>query len=536
MFRPFVGKPSGNRDPKKPADDDVALPPGGGQGGILGIASDDTLLSYLCAHPEAVDIRALPVDSPGVNTLKQAGAHTIVPLVAQGELVGFIMLGPRLSALGYNIPDKQLLNRLSTQAAINLKVALLAETQQKRARILERMAQEMQVAQVVQKTLLPKTLPQVDGWNIDSYWKPAHEVGGDFYDFIHFADGRLGIVIGDVTDKGVPAAIVMASTRSILRTIAMRYVSPGAVLSRVNDLLRPDIPERMFITCLYMVIDPVHGHLRMANAGHNIPILKKPGHINEIMVRGMPLGILPGMEYEEVQLELEPGSTIILYSDGITEARDQSGELFGTRRLVEALGHVGTEQGITENILSELRSFTGSGWEQDDDITLVNAAFIEFPHSVTPIKTLIEELFPSERAHILIEFSLPSLSGNDRVAMEKVASTLDRYSLNEETLERIRTAVAETALNAIEHGNQYQPELPVTLQVLTTKNALSIRISDCGEGGPIPESVTPDLSSKLEGTQQARGWGLFLIRSMVDDMRIFPGETGNTVELLYRLD
>ena len=510
--------------PQLESHEEMHIPPG------------DPLVSFFILHPEVIDVQDLPLESLGVKTLKQAGVKTVVPLVAQGELIGMLSLGRRMSEQDYSSSDRRLLNRLSTHAAIALKVAELAHIQETRARELERMDHDLQMAQIIQKTLLPKSIPVIDGWKIGSYWKPAQAIGGDFYDFIHFPDGRLGIVIGDVTDKGVPAALVMAETRSILRAVAMRYISPGPVLARVNNLLGPDIPERMFITCLYTLVDPMHGHLRFANAGHNLPVLQDANGMREIMVRGMPLGIFPGMEYEEIEVDLEPRSTLLLYSDGLSEAHDPAGEIYGIPRIKEVLGRAKGEQSLIEDLLDGLKGFTGLAWEQEDDITILTAAFEEMQISLPEQhRSLLEELYPGEPAHVMSEFSLPSLSGNDRAAMERVAAVLEPYDLEKSLLQRIRTAVAETALNAIEHGNNYQPELPVTIRVMTARKALSILVSDCGDNGTIPDTTPPDLTAKLEGKQSSRGWGLYLIKSMTDDLRVFTQESGNTVELLFKL-
>jgi serine phosphatase RsbU (regulator of sigma subunit) len=194
-------------------------------------------------------------------------------------------------------------------------------------------------------------------------------VGGDFYDFFELESGEVAVVIGDVTDKGVPAAMVMAAARSVLRASGTRIVSPGDVLRRVNDLLVPDIPERMFVTCLYAVVDPATGRIRFANAGHNLPLARTADGSVELRATGMPLGLLPGMEYEEVEAVLAPGETLLLYSDGITEAHDPEREMFGTERLAERVAGGGAE--LIDGVLTSLRRFTGEAWEQEDDITIV---------------------------------------------------------------------------------------------------------------------------------------------------------------------
>ncbi len=230
------------------------------------IAPYDPLTAYFLSAPGAVEIDKLRMDSPALKALQAAGVKMAVPLVSQGELVGLLNLGPRLSEQDYSTDDRALLNDLSTQAAPALRVAQLVREKRIQEIERERIEQELRVARLIQQTLLPKEVPELPGWQISSYYQPAREVGGDFYDFLYFEDGRMGIVIGDVTDKGVPAALVMATTRSILRSIAHASISPGKVLEQANDLLHPDIPPKMFVTCLYAILDPVSGHLEYANA------------------------------------------------------------------------------------------------------------------------------------------------------------------------------------------------------------------------------------------------------------------------------
>ena len=187
-----------------------------------------------------------------------------MPLLSQGELIGLLNLGPRLSEQDYSADDRRLLNNLAGQAAPAVRVAQLARQQQAEAQERERIDQELKVARVIQQTLLPQGVPEIEGWELRAFYQPAREVGGDFYDFLDLGDGKLGLVVGDVTDKGVPAALVMATTRAILRAAAERLESPSAVLQRVNEMLHPDIPEKMFVTCLYAVLDHDTGRLRYA--------------------------------------------------------------------------------------------------------------------------------------------------------------------------------------------------------------------------------------------------------------------------------
>jgi len=237
----------------------------------------------------------------------------------------------------------------------------------------ERVEQELHVARRIQQASLPKEVPTLEGWQISPLYQPAREVGGDFYDFFELPDGRLGIVVGDATGKGVPAALVMASTRSMLRAVAQASnYSPGEVLRRVNDPLVTDIPPNMFITCFYCILDPESGRLKYANAGHDLPYLhRRRGEAEELRARGMPLGLMPGMGYEEKEIVLEAGEATLFYSDGLVEAHDPEGHMFSFPRLRALIAQHAEKESLEKALLEELYTFVGEGWEQEDDITLL---------------------------------------------------------------------------------------------------------------------------------------------------------------------
>jgi predicted ester cyclase len=240
----------------------------------------------------------------------------------------------------------------------------------------ERIEQDLTVARSIQQASLPKEVPTLEGWQIAPYYQPAREVGGDFYDFLELPNGRLGIVVGDATGKGVPAALVMASGRSMLRALAQASNSPRDVLRRVNNALVTDIPPNMFVTCFYAVLDPESGLLRYANAGHDLPYLHHhDGEAKELRATGMPLGLMSSMGYEEMELVLEAGESVLFYSDGLVEAHDPKGEMFGFPRLRALLAEHAEERALGDFLLGELYSFVGAGWEQEDDITLVTLRF-----------------------------------------------------------------------------------------------------------------------------------------------------------------
>jgi serine phosphatase RsbU (regulator of sigma subunit)/anti-sigma regulatory factor (Ser/Thr protein kinase) len=527
------------------------------------IAPDDPIVAYFQRAGGAVDIDSLTLNSPALTGLRAAGVKLVVPLVSQGELIGVLNLGSRLSEQEYSGDDRRLLDNLASHAAPAVRVAQLVRQQEVEARERESIAQELRIAHLIQQTLLPKQLPDLWGWQIGAYYQPARAVGGDFYDFIELPDGLIGIVVGDASSKGVPAALVMATTRTMLRAAAQRVVAPSLVLERTNEVLCADIPANMFVTCLYAVLNPETGHLRYANSGHCLPYLRTGEDALELRATGWPLGLMPGVTYEEKETFIEPGSSIVLYSDGLVEAHDPSGEMFGSKRVAALMREVPTEaeermpgsslgSQLIDHLLTDWGRFTGEEYEQEDDITLVSierSATAGWTGAAgAPALTATGAISDNGsnagnesgngamNARVLAEFDVPSEPGNERLVMDKVEVAVGDLALPSARLERLKTAVAEATMNAIEHGNKNRAELPVVVRVLATDNDLLVSITDQGGGSQsIPNPQVPDLEAKLAGLQSPRGWGLFLIKNMVDDMRVSSDESHHTVELVMHL-
>lgn len=517
VFRRGEASPEIRTDPvpeEEPSAAAVAIPAG------------DPLETLLVSAAAPVEVKGLSLQSEALDELRAAGVELIVPLVGQGELLGALYLGPRLSDQPYSTDDRKLLASLASQVAPAMRVAQLVQSQQAEAKERERINQELQVAALIQQTLLPHDLPRRPGWNVDAFYRPARAVGGDFYDFVEFEDGRLGVIIGDVTDKGVPAALVMATCRSTLKAAASRHDSPGQVLAEVNDSLVDEIPPAMFVTCLYAIIDTETGELVLANAGHNLPYVRTARGVIELRATGMPLGLLPGMEYEECGYALGDGEVMVLSSDGITEAHSPAGEMYGFGRLLGRIAASSPGIDLVAAVVEDVESHSGAGSDQEDDITLVVVRR-------TASARESASAFDRDSLDILARFSLPSEEGNERLAIDEVVAQLTPRGLSGGTLERLKTAVSETVMNAIEHGNEFRAELPVDVEVaIRNGGAVVVRVTDRGGGKEIPDPEVPDLESKLAGEQAPRGWGLFLIEEMVDEMRTWSDGDLHTVELV----
>ena len=306
----------------------------------------------------------------------------------------------------------------------------------------------------------------------------------------------------------------------------------------------------MFVTCLYAVLNPATGELRFANAGHNLPYLRTADGVVELRATGWPLGLMPGVDYEEKVVTVAPHSSLLLFSDGLTEAHDAQREMFGTPRVISLMGLADSGSALIDRLLLELEHFTDSEQEQEDDITLVTLERAQSPfefdeatgeshetaaalpaHALSAEDTLIG---PGDTpAQLLAEFEIPSEPGNERRAIALVENAVQGLKLPLAQLERLKTAVGEATMNAIEHGNQNRAELPVVVRVLATETNLAVQIRDQGGARAIPTNPqTPDLDAKLAGLQSPRGWGLFLIKNMVDEMHVASDDRHHTVELI----
>jgi len=336
------------------------------------LSADDPLAGYLSRAAGAVDIRHLDLDSPALKALRDAGVVLVVPLISGGSSIGLLALGPRKSERDYTTDDRGLLNALASYAAPALRVGQLVRDQQEQALRRERIDQQLNVARLVQRQFLPASPPDLPGWRMAAYYSPALRVGGDFYDFIALPGGRVMVVFGDVADKGVPAALVMASTHALLRAAAPRLVSPGAVLEQVNELLCDDTPAQIFVTCFALVLHGESGQVTFANAGHDVPYVRTARGVAELRAKGMPLGLMPGMTYEEKTFRFQAGDRALVYSDGLSEAHGPGREMFGFHRVAALAGRGASTQELLDVCLRELSAFTGPGYEQEDDITLLS--------------------------------------------------------------------------------------------------------------------------------------------------------------------
>jgi serine phosphatase RsbU (regulator of sigma subunit) len=351
----------------------------------LRFSVDDPLLAPILADSERV-ICAEGCDQDGLIALRQAlgmAEYIAFPLGGEPQQpMGVLIAGNSVSSAAYHpqiradseyvVGLANLVSQVATAIHMRREIEAREQRLKQEAHARERVEQELHVARQIQQASLPEAVPALVGWDISPNYRPAREVGGDFYDFLELEDGRLGLVVGDATGKGVPAALVMSTTCGMLRAVTQASdYSPGEVLQRVNEALATRIPANMFVTCFYGVLDPKSGSFAYANAGHDLPYVRRGGDAEELMARGMPLGLMPGMTYEEKEIELEAGEAALFYSDGLVEAHNPEGEMFGFPRLQTLVAEHAKGEPLVDFLMEELYSFTGERWEQEDDITLV---------------------------------------------------------------------------------------------------------------------------------------------------------------------
>ncbi|HSD82566.1 MAG TPA: SpoIIE family protein phosphatase, partial [Anaerolineae bacterium] len=320
--------------------------------------ADDDPARVVLAAPEGV-VRALGLQTP-----------VVVPLRGRTELVGALLVDGRTEEL-LNSPRRlNILNGIASQASTSIEsVQLLADLAMRQ--VLEH---ELDLAREIQKSFLPECCPEVPGYELAAAWRSARRVGGDFYDFMLLANGNVGIGIADVADKGVPAALFMALSRTLMRATTMSGRTPSDALRRTNTLIISDARSDLFVTVFYGLLHPRSGNFTYANAGHNPPLWLnvRSGIVQRLLQHGMALGVIPDMPLSEHEIQIEPGDVLALYTDGVTEALNVEGEEFGVQRLeavVQAHG-TGSAEEIVAAIEAAVDEFVGNE-PPFDDFTLV---------------------------------------------------------------------------------------------------------------------------------------------------------------------
>jgi serine phosphatase RsbU (regulator of sigma subunit) len=292
-----------------------------------------------------------------------------IPLLIKSDLFGVLLVEESKGARRFRARRFEIINGIAQQIAL----AIQNDRLQSEMVVRERLETEIQLAQQIQQTFIPERLPEHPGWELAARWKTARQVGGDFYDLIELPNHKLGIIIADVADKGVPAALFMALTRTLVRAAAFEAPTPADALQRVNELLIPDTRQGMFVTAVYAVLDQETGDFTYANAGHNPPFwIRFDGQIEKLTRTGIALGVLDANPISQRKIRINPGESVLLYTDGVTEAFSPDGGLFGESRLIEIIRSNGsnTAESLLDAVDAGLDGFIGP-LPLSDDLTLL---------------------------------------------------------------------------------------------------------------------------------------------------------------------
>lgn len=294
------------------------------------------------------------------------------PLIVRGETLGLLHIEGRVGDPPFSQEDLDLLSGVAHQAAVVIHNASLHQRLMTR----QRLERDLRLARQVQQSFLPSELPQVPGYAFNHEYAPLYEVGGDFYDFLRLPSGKLAVLIGDISGKGISAALLMARLTSELRYYAISESDPSRVLARANEFLLKNAHDNMFATAIYLVLDPATHRITIANAGHIPAQLWRAakGCVEPLDdSTNMALGVLTETQYDQSVLELNPGDRLLLSTDGVIEATNQEHEEFGQQRLRDIMGQSEATD-LCGEVLREVRHFTGEMSSNIDDITLVSLA------------------------------------------------------------------------------------------------------------------------------------------------------------------
>jgi len=290
----------------------------------------------------------------------------------QGQHYGILAVVNKQNSFPFSRADLELLQDIASQAAFSLHSAILLNMISEKRKL----EQDVNLASQIQRILLPESPPRIQGYRIAGENIAAQRLSGDYYDFLSLPEGRLGIVIADVSGKGVAASLIMTMCRAVLRSLAATQKSPAQVLRLLNQQLYDDIQEDMFVTIIYAILDPTNHVITLARAGHEIPLLWKNGHVEPLKSPGMAIGIDSGELFDaniqEIAISLEAGDLLLLYTDGVTEAQNTQQQEFGRENLKNALctsAESGAQKTV-ENIILHINRFKGDAAAYDD-ITLI---------------------------------------------------------------------------------------------------------------------------------------------------------------------
>ena len=453
----------------------------------------------------------------------------IARLVTQTQQYAQGRFDQKLDASGGSKEIRDLSRAFNTMGdAIVEQMALVEETTAQK----ERYRQELVIAAEIQRGILPTVFPPfpelVDHVDLYGMVRPATEVGGDFYDFFRLPNGRIGFVIADVAGKGAPAAFFMATARILVREVAQKIESPSEVIRRANLVLEKDNPSAMFVTLLFGELTLNTGRIRCVCAGHNPPILRHvDGTVSEVaMPHNLPLGAMPGVYFEGVEFVLKPGECLVLYTDGITEAMNDQGKLYGTEPLLKAIAAENHSAEAMARVVDEsVCAFCGNA-PQADDITLL---LVRRPEEAANS----DEQLPQQPAPS-IKLDLPATVETLEVLRNMIEAVGAGAGLSERDRFHVNLALEEIVANIVNHSYKQRTDQRMSVELQPVPEGLRVFVFDFGRPFDFDAGINQyDGQASLD--QPIGGIGLYLINKFVSDVRYEPGTpSGNQISFIKR--
>ena len=410
------------------------------------------------------------------------------------------------------------------------RTAELAEKNEQLRAAGERVQDEIQLARNMQLAILPQNFPNDSDWSVHACMFPARELGGDFYDCFPLDDGRYGVLVADVSGKGVGAAFFMAVSRTVLLDLATTGDSPAEVFVRANDLLCQRNPMELFVTACYAIYDPRDGSLIYASAGHHPPLLRRAiGSVEALPCpQDIALGVMPEMSYSNHSAMMEQGDTLLLYTDGVTEAFAANGEAYGDIRLHDWLATSMREEEAASRVDGLVRSVADfvDGAEASDDLTcLVLCRKLKNLVLDTPAVKFSNKM-------LLLDYSMPSrLEEIARLAKAIEAVLPDRSDITF----AVNLCLDELLTNTILHGLDSASDRIIMVNISRSDEWLEIRLKDDAPPfDPFAEAPKPDLDLGVE-ERPIGGLGVHLVKTLMDDVSAHYVGDGNLIVLLKKL-
>jgi len=480
------------------------------------LKSGQTISDYVLSTHELCFIESYHQNPLVIHDTKVAiDWYLCIPIKVKNEIIGLINIVRKPENTNQKITEDDIttLKTITTLCGTAIQNAILYQSNL----LKEKVDQELKVAKEIQSKLLPQELPKIPNVQFGTISIPARQIGGDYYDFFKLENGKIGIVIADIVGKGIPAGLFMATLKSILHNHISGTTSPQCALEKINQVLYNDPVIKKFVPVFYGILNPETFEFKYCNAGHEPGMLFSKGKFESLDTSGFPLGALEETIYEEKSIYLSENDILILFTDGIIEARNKEEIDFGYSRLKKIITthQSSSAEDLTTKIYNNIHKF--SGQHQHDDLTIVT------------LKIVMGENHENETPLIEKAIKLSSSKQNVKIVRNLLDELCKELPFSESEVFDIKLAVNEAHANVIEHAYFGSEEGDIHFQFFVYKNRIKISIRDFGQGfGQKTTKTKKEHLNELEGS----GLGVFLIRNIMDDVQYIQHPVGTELILV----